>query len=146
MDHEPAQDDLVVRFPELPIVAYLRAMAWSNKVGEAIVGDPGLESVARANGVRVFDRSITRLGHRCTAVFSEEAARALRAGRDTMAPVVTAPLRLWREGVSNFDRAVEWFEHLKSPGPHALPPMTREIESTQRRLAEAVRAAYGSAP
>lgn len=136
--------ELTVRFPELPVVSYLRAMAWSNKVGEAIVADPALESVARANGVRVLDRSIARLGNRCAAVFTDEAAKAVRAGRTTMAPVVAAPLRLWREGVTNFDRAFEWFERLKAPGTSPIPPVTREIETTQRRLVDAVRDAYAA--
>ena len=136
--------ELTVRFPELPVVSYLRAMAWGSKVGEAIVADPALESVARANGVRVLDRAIAHLGNRCAAAFSEEAAKAVRAGRATMATVVAAPLRLWREGVTNFDRAVEWFEHLDAPGTSPIPSPTREVESTQRRLVEAVRAAYAA--
>jgi hypothetical protein len=142
---DDAAEHLTVHFPELPVVSYLRTIAWSSHVGEVIVADPALESVARANGVRVLDRTIAELGNRCVAVFSEEAAKAVKAGRTTMAPVVAAPLRLWREGVANLERAFIWFEQLGAPGTSPIPAPTREIETTQRRLADAIRSAYSGA-
>jgi hypothetical protein len=138
-----ADDDVRVEFPELPVGSYLRLMAWSHKAGDALLGDPALESVARAHGVLVHDRALARLHHRCAAVFAAEAARTVRRGGTTMAPVVSAPLRLWRDGVANNDRALEWFERLRH-GSSAVPLPPRDIEATQRRLADAVRSAYGA--
>jgi len=139
-----AAEELVVRFPELPVVSYLQAIAWSDRAAEAIVTDPALDSVARANGVHVLDRSIARLNHRCRASFCDEAARAVHEGRATMAPIVAAPRRLWRESLSVYERASEWFERLGGE-TSPIPPKTGEIETTQRRLADALRSAYGSA-
>lgn len=134
-----ASEDLTVRFPDLPVTSYLRLIAWSDRAAEVIVADPTLESVARANGVRVLDRKIAQLANRCRAVFCDEAAKALRAGRTTMAPVVVAPLPLWRESLTNLDRATEWLGHMKTS---PIPEPTREIETTHRRVADALRAAF----
>jgi hypothetical protein len=136
-------EDLTVRFPELPVVSYLRLMAWSDRASEAIVNDAAFDSVARANGVHVLDRSLVRLSHRCRATFCDEAARAVRAGRATMAPVVSAPRRLWRESLSTYERANEWFERLRATDS-PIPSPTREVETTQRRLADALRSAYSA--
>ena len=137
-------DDLSVRFPELPVAAYLRLLAWSDRATEVIVNDPALDSVARANGVHVLDRSFVGVSHRCRAAFCDEAASALRAGRSTMSPTVAAPRRLWRVSLATYERATDWlarFGHDASPIP--APP--REVEATQRRLHEALRTAYGAA-
>lgn len=68
-------------------------------------------------------------------------ARPGRANHD--GPVVIAPLRLWREGVANFERAFECFDRLRPPSGTSIPAITHEIETTHHRLADAVRAAYG---
>jgi hypothetical protein len=143
-DDATTSDDLAVRFPELPVASYLRLLAWSDRATEVIVNDPALDSVARANGVHVLDRSYVGLAHRCRAAFCDEAAKAVRAGRSTMAPTVSAPRRLWRVSLATYERGTAWlarFGHDASP----IPAPTREVEATQRRLHEALRTAYGAA-
>ncbi len=140
---EGVSDEVTVRFPELPVVSYLGVMAWNAEASEVIVSDPGLESVARANGVPLLDREIVHLKERCRAAFIHEAARAVRTERPTMSPTVVAPLRLWRQGLDTFDRAQAWLARLGAAGSSPIPEPTREVETAQRRLVEAVRAAYG---
>jgi hypothetical protein len=60
-----------------------------------------------------------------------------------MAPVVSAPRRLWRESLSTYERATEWFERLGATDS-PIPSPTREVETTQRRLADALRSAYAA--
>jgi hypothetical protein len=134
-------ESLTVRFPQLPVVAYLRLMAWSSRAAEAIVADAALESVARANGVNVLDRATAHLSHRCASVFAAEAAKAVRAGHTTMAPEVAAPLRLWRESLTTYERANEWIARM-SRGTSPIPAPTRDVETTQKRLADALRSAF----
>ena len=134
---------LEVRFPELPVPVYLRTMAWGNSTGAAILSDPALEAVARANGVRILDRSVQQLGHTTAAAFHSAAATAVRAGASTMAPVVSAPIRLWAEGLTNAERFSEWLERLGGSTAD-LPAMTREIEATWGKLFAVAKESYAA--
>jgi hypothetical protein len=142
---DPSDRELEVRFPELPVTSYLRTMAWGNRTSATLLGDPALEAIARANGVRVLDRAVLRLGALHLASFHEAATRAIRSGTTTMAPVVIAPYRLWSEGLDNAERFAEWLARIGGGAGAPVPAMTRDVESTWRRLFGTARQAY-SAP
>jgi hypothetical protein len=136
---------LSVSFPELPIASYLRFLEWSELTAAAILADPALESVARANGVRLLDRAIQLLGYRTRAAFDEAAVDALRKGSKTLSFDVSAPLRLWSEGITNTLRFNEWVGASRGSIIAGLPKPTRDVDATFRKVLGTAREAYASA-
>ena len=145
-DEDQGERALSVSFPELPIASYLRFLEWSELTAAAILADPTLESVARANGVRILDRSIQLLGYRTRAAFDEAALEAIRKGSKTLTFNVSAPLRLWSEGITNTLRFNEWVGAARGSTAASLPKPTRDVDATFRRLLGTAREAYASAP
>jgi hypothetical protein len=142
---DPAERALAVSFPELPIASYLRFLEWSELTAAAILADPALESVARANGVRILDRAIQLLSYRTRAAFDEAAAEAIRNGSETLTFIVSAPLRLWSEGIANSVRFNEWVGAYRGSIGDSLPKPSRDVDATFRTLLGTAREAYASA-
>lgn len=142
---DQSERDVSVSFPELPIASYLRFLEWSELTVAAILADPALESVARANGVRVLDRAIQLLNYRSRAAFDEAAVEALRKGSKTLAFNVSAPLRLWSEGISNSLRFNEWMAASRGSIAASLPKPSRDVDATFRKVLGTAREAYVSA-
>jgi hypothetical protein len=144
-DDTPGERALSVTFPELPIASYLRFLEWSELTAAAILADPALESVARANGVRVLDRAIQLLGYRTRAAFAEAAVEAIRKGSRTLAFDVSAPIRLWSEGITNSLRFNEWVGASRGSIAASLPKPSRDVDATFRKILGTAREAYASA-
>jgi hypothetical protein len=149
-DADPTGEDqgeraLSVSFPELPIASYLRFLEWGELTAAAILADPALESVARANGVRVLDRAIQLLGYRTRAAFDGAAVDAIRKGSKTLTFDVSAPLRLWSEGITNTLRFNEWVGASRGATAASLPKPSRDVDATFRKLLGTAREAYASA-
>lgn len=144
-DMTPGERAVSVSFPELPIASYLRFLEWSELTVAAILADPALESVARANGVRVLDRAIQLLNSRTRAAFDEAAVEALLKGSKTLAFNVSAPLRLWSEGITNSLRFNEWVEASRGSIAASLPKPSRDVDATYRKVLGTAREAYASA-
>lgn len=142
---DQSERDVSVSFPELPIASYLRFLEWSELTVAAILADPALESVARANGVRVLDRAIQLLNYRSRAAFDEAAVEALRKGSKTLAFNVSAPLRVWSEGISNSLRFNEWMAASRGSIAASLPKPSRDVDATLRKVLGTAREAYVSA-
>lgn len=132
---------LEVRFPELPVPAYLRVVAWCGDAMAAFLSDPSLEAAARANGVRVLDREVQQLGCSIVAAFTLAAARANRARTATMAPSVTAPRQVWLEGIENAEHLVAWTRRLRGSTATGFPLPGREVESVWSALLASAREA-----
>jgi hypothetical protein len=101
--------------------------------------------VARANGVRVLDRAIQLLSYRTRAAFDDAAVEALRKGSKTLAFNVSAPLRLWSEGITNSLRFNEWVAASQGSIAGSLPKPSRDVDATFRKLLGTARVAYASA-
>jgi hypothetical protein len=144
-DRMPGERAVSVSFPELPIASYLRFLEWSELTVAAILADPALESMARANGVRVLDRAIQLLNSRTRAAFDEAAVEALRKGSRTLAFNVSAPRRLWSEGITNSLRFNEWVEASRGSIAASLPKPSRDVDATFRKVLGTAREAYASA-
>jgi hypothetical protein len=142
---DPAERALSVSFPELPIASYLRFLEWSELTAAAILVDPALGSVARANGVRILDRAIQLLGYRTRAAFDRAAVQAIRNGSKTLTFEVSAPLRLWSEGITNSVRFNEWVGTFRGSIADSLPKPSRDVDATFRKLLGTAREAYASA-
>jgi hypothetical protein len=136
---------LSVSFPELPIASYLRFLEWSELTAAAILADPALESVARANGVRILDRAIQLLNSRTRAAFDQAAVRAIRNGSGTLTFEVSVPLRLWAEGITNSVRFNEWVGTFHGSIGDRLPKPSRDVDATFRKVLGTAREAYASA-
>jgi hypothetical protein len=138
-DADTAERGLEVRFPELPVPAYLRVVAWCGDAMAALLADGSLEAAARANGVRVLDREVQQLGCSIVAAFTLAAARANRAGAATMAPSVTAPPRVWLEGIENAEHLAAWADRLRGSTATGFPLPSREVGSVWSTLLAAAR-------
>jgi hypothetical protein len=137
---------LEVRFPELPITAYLRVLSWGGAAMAALLAEPTLEAVARANGVHILDRDVQRLSSLGIAALCESASRTVRAGATTMSPSVTAPYRVWSSGIATSERLFEWTGRLRGSNATGFPAPSREVRSVWSNLLTTARQAYATVP
>jgi hypothetical protein len=121
---------LEVRFPELPITAYLRVLSWGGA----------------ANGVHILDRDVQRLSSLGIAAFCESASRTVRAGATMMSPSVTAPYRVWSSGIATSERLFEWTGRLRGSNATGFPAPSREVRSVWSNLFTTARHAYATVP
>lgn len=132
-------DLVTVELPRLRVSAYLRWAAWWHEAQSALLSDPSLDAVARANGVTAFDPHAQLMTDAVMAPVMKDAATAVDRGEETMAPVASATLRQWSEGLSRGERLSAWMDRLSDSSVERIPQPSDEIRDVRAQMMEAIR-------
>lgn len=137
-------EQVTVRLPAASPHTYRRYLTWAASVERFIRSDPALEQGARDVGGPLDALPTERLASGLREV-EEDLERAVAAGKEEVAPLITADPVLLRLGLTYSERRWRWLRSLEEQG-EPVPAFDPDVVELRTRIAAAVEKALERSP